>query len=89
MPFDNVSEFALIKLLKAEHPGFLGQGPSAKLLFLEELKKRNKEETKIHEYSSTSETNDDCDGFSLISMTRIEKYRWLPTTQTSKVHVVH
>ena len=72
MPFDNVSEFALIKFLKAEHPGFLGQGPSAKLLFLEELKKRNKEETKIHEYSST---NDDCDGFSLISMTRIEKYR--------------
>ena len=38
MSFDNVSEFAVIKFLKAEHPGFLGQGPSAKWLFLEELK---------------------------------------------------
>ena len=36
--FDNVSEFAGIKFLKDEHPGFLGQGPSAKWLFLEELK---------------------------------------------------
>ena len=26
----------------------------------------------------TSETNDDCDGFSLISMARIEKYRYSP-----------
>ena len=38
MSFDNVNEFAGIKFLKAEHPGFLGQGPSAKWLFLEELK---------------------------------------------------
>ena len=52
MSFDNVSGFAVIKFLKAEHPGFLGQGPSAKWLFLEELKVACIR-TKMHEYSNS------------------------------------